>query len=287
MKKFFVLCIIVLSFLTYSCVSASENNSANKFTAEDNQFIEKQIIILDEIIELHKTVKSIHPSLQQLYPVSIINNGFLFVFDVNEDGSSYEIKYKEETFLPAEGIIAAFVVAEDYPSAVVSQNMLEDPRNYVFIFHEFVHCFQYYNGERAIRNHLLIEKQEMAKNNYSWEIDYPFPYDDTYFIDETKSIDAYFLHDDLESMKLYHENMKNHLSQTEFEYMIWQEWKEGFARYVENLIRAELNMAPNRKTLDPPFDRTSFYEIGSRYIEMLIKRNPALRNNIEVLFQEM
>jgi hypothetical protein len=85
----------------------------------------------------------------------------------------------------------------------------------------------------------------------------------------------------------YHRDMKTYLSETEYEYMIWQEWKEGFARYVENLIRDKLKMERNSNVLTPPFERHHFYEIGSRYIEMLVKEESDLNNDMEKLFYKM
>jgi hypothetical protein len=69
--------------------------------------------------------------------------------------------------------------------------------------------------------------------------------------------------------------------------MIWQEWKEGYARYIENLIRERLGVNKNSKVLTAPFDRVCFYEIGSRYIEIMIKNDRGLKGNLEALFYNM
>jgi len=36
--------------------------------------------------------------------------------------------------------------------------------------------------------------------------------------------------------------MRKYLKNHDYEYMIWQQWKEGFARYIENKIRNTLNV---------------------------------------------
>jgi len=58
--------------------------------------------------------------------------------------------------------------------------------------------------------------------------------------------------------------------------MIWQEWKEGFARYLENQIRQFVGLDKNHYGGNLPFDRVVFYHGGSRFIEHLIESDPQL-----------
>jgi len=141
----------------------------------DMAFIERQISYMNEIIKMHNIVKNIHVSLKKLYPVTIVKDNYFFVFDINEIGNKYEFKLKTQTPMPISGNILASFSLDFYdmkPSAVISENILENQENYIFIFHEFVHCFQWENGEIDLRKDLKIEKQEMEKNNYSWEINF-------------------------------------------------------------------------------------------------------------------
>jgi len=257
---------------------------------DEKMFIEKQIAFLDEIIIMHGIIKDIHKSLNKLYPIAIVNNGYFFVFEPNEIGNKYEFKLKEKIPMPFSGDIFAAFPPDFYEmksSAVISKNILENKNNFVSIFHEFVHCFQMENGEFDIKNGLSIAKQEMGKNNYSWEINYPFPYDNEYFKNKTIELSDFFANGDYENVNIYHKEMKAHLQETEFEYLIWQEWKEGFARYIENLINAKIGSHLNTNVLRPPFDRVHFYEIGSNYIKMLIMNDKELENNILDLFHRM
>jgi len=59
-------------------------------------FIERQIVFMNEIIRMHDEIKNIHVSLEKLYPITVIHNGYFFVFDINETGnvSQYNIKYR-------------------------------------------------------------------------------------------------------------------------------------------------------------------------------------------------
>ncbi|WP_346939460.1 hypothetical protein [uncultured Clostridium sp.] len=69
--------------------------------------------------------------------------------------------------------------------------------------------------------------------------------------------------------------------------MIWQEFKEGFARYIENLIREKLEVNINSNRLKEPFSRASFYELGSRYISAILKENPEIKRNIKCIYDRI
>jgi hypothetical protein len=84
----------------------------------------------------------------------------------------------------------------------------------------------------------------------------------------------------------YHNEIKSELNEKDFEYMIWQEWKEGYVRYIENLVGERLGANKNSSVLTTPFERPVFYRIGNRYIETLIRDDPKLKGDIEALFQK-
>ena len=283
MKALCLVFVLLIGFL--SCATAVKNNSL-----EDIVFIERQITFMDEIIKMHDEIKNIHVSLEKLYPITVINNGYFYVFDINEISNRYEFRLKVE--LPEymagdNGNMLASFPLEFYElkaSAVIGNNILENTENHITVFHEFVHCFQWHNGEPDIRRELLVEQQERAKGNYSWELNYPFPYNSEYYVNRTVELSNSFTY---ENMVQYHEDMKAGLQELEFEYMIWQEWKEGFARYVENLIRTKYGLEMVTTILSPPFDRRHFYEIGSRSIHLLINNNEGLSENITELYNRM
>ena len=270
-----VLASISLFMLLGGCTSNTKIRY-NDVSMNDSVFIESQISLMDEIIELHGELYGIHESLEKLYPIAVVNNGYFYVFDINELGTKYEFKHKAETDLPDDVDWLAAFDLESYDwklSAVIGKKILENPENYVSIFHEFVHCFQGETVEMDIKSNLAIFKEEMAKQNYSWEINYPFPYDDEYFINRTIGLSGFLAREDIDNVTKYFTDMKEYLQETEFEYMIWQGWKEGFARYIENLLRVKLGQGQNTRDLIPPFNRVHFYQIGSMYIDLLIKRD--------------
>jgi len=288
MKKAYVLLFIVI--ILFSCTKNNKNNDFRNLSMEEKTFIQSQINFMDKIIEMYNEIKYIHISLEELYPITIIHNNNFFVFDLDDNGNKYELKLKMELpeFMSGDFsyLLAAFPLDfyEMKASVVISNNILENPDNHIAIFHEFVHCFQWHNGELDIRRELLVEKQECEKNNFNWELDYPFPYNSEYFINKTIELSNSITY---ENMLQYHMDMKKYLQETEFEYMIWQEWKEGFARYVENLIRIKLEMEINTNELNPPFNRVHFYEIGSKYIKLFVNNENELGNNIKELFYRM
>jgi len=275
------------SLMLLFCLSGCAKIEINKI---DNVFIEKQITFMDNIIRMHDKVNGIHLSLEKLYPIAVVNDGYFFIFDINELGTKYEFKHKAKTDFSDSVDWLATLYLESYnwkPAAVIGKNILANSENYVFVFHEFVHCYQGETVENDIKSNLTISKEEMEKQNYSWEINYPFPYNDDYFINKTEELSDYLTNGSYENVVNYHNDMRTYLKETEFEYMIWQEWKEGFARYVENLIRKELGSPLNTTISRQPFDRVHFYDIGSKYIEKLIEKDRRLNNDIENLFQKM
>ena len=259
---------------------------------DEDIFLKRQVAFMDSIIKMHDAVKDIHISLKKLYPITVINDGYFFVYDKNESGDKYEFMRKVETSIVASSdILTAFNLNfyDMKPSVVISKNMLGDTGNNILVLHEFVHCFQLENGAVEIRNGLSIQKQEMVKKNYTWEIDFPFPYKNKYFIDRTMILSDYLRNGKYKynDFVIYRNCMRTYLHKDEYEYIIWQAWKEGFARYVENLIRKELGLRINANILIPPYNRVALFEIGCKYIETLIKMDGELNDNIVELFTKM
>jgi hypothetical protein len=245
------------------------------------KFIEKQLLSINKIFPIFDKINKLDISLEQLYPIAIVEDNEFFIFDLNLSGKQYEYKsnFPSQMNLPNE-ILAAFPL-EGYDgkmSAVVTHKVFDGIEGIVFIFHEFVHCYQYYNYETNIKETLTIAQEAEKKQDYMWELNYPFPYNNEEFIRKTMEINNGY------DIRKYHIEMKTILNEKEFEYMVWQEWKEGYARYIENLIREKVGIKKNSKKFTPPFDRVCFYEIGSKYIETLTNKNIELKNNLEKIF---
>jgi len=248
------------------------------------RFIERQLVSLNKIFPIYEKINKFDKSLEQLYPIAIVEDNAFFVFDLNSSEKQYEYKmdFPSKMNIPNE-ILAAFPL-EDYEgkmAAVVTHKVFDDIEGIVCIFHEFVHCFQYYLCEMKIKETLTIAQEAGKKRDYMWELNYPFPYYKEEFIRKTMELNNGY------DIGKYHIEMKSMLNEKEYEYMIWQEWKEGYARYIENMIREKIGIKRNNQILKSPFDRVCFYEIGSKYIETLINRNIELKNNLEKIFYEI
>ena len=251
-------------------------------------FINEQLSYMSEIIEMYKKIKNINISLSKLYPITVIKDNYFYVFDICIASEMYKFKMSSKCYMPVpEEILSAFSLDfyENKASVVISKNVLKDKTNLPIIFHEFVHCFQLENGEIILRNDLQIEKQEKEKGNFMWELNYSFPYESPYFIEKTIYFDISLLNKDIDKIMNYFKEMKTYLSITEYEYMIWQMWKEGFADYIENLLRDKLNLNLKSRELKQPFTRVLFYKLGSKYIELIINRCKKHDNDIVELFK--
>lgn len=260
------------------------------FIEEKKRFIDKQIHSLSQINELHKRLKDIDDSFAKLYPITIVKDDVFFVFDLNETAEKYEFKLEHKTPMHVEsGVLASFSL-EFYnmkPSAIVSEEVFNTVEGYVYIFHEFVHCFQWEYCEKEIRETLEIERISKENNNFMWEITHPFPYENTVFIQKTIELGNKLNFRNYLSILNYHKDMRRFLKKIDYEYMIWQEWKEGHARFIENLVRDRLGIDKNVNCLHTSFDRVCFYEIGSKYIELLIEKDKSLKCNLKELYYRM
>ena len=191
--------------------------------------------------------------------------------------------------LAIQGVRAAFPLAcyGDRPACVVSGEVFDSLAGYVTIFHEFMHCQQLETCEAKLKQTLGIARKARAENDVMWEINYPFPYADPPFVETQVTLLAALEAGDGDGVAVARRRLCQILSPGDLEYMVWQEWKEGFARYIENRIRRRLGLEGNQGGGTPPFDRVAFYEGGSRWIAFLAKREPSLVLDIEGLFHRM
>lgn len=257
---------------------------------EKKQFIHRQLASLKKIINLQKQIQDIDISLQGLHPITIAEDNTFYVFDLDAANENYELKleYPVQMQIP-KGILAAFPL--DFynmkPSAIVTEEAFNNLDGYVAVFHEFVHCYQAETCENELRETLEIEGLSKKENNIMWEINHEFPYEDPIFIAKTNELNNCFSKMDYKNVINYYKDLKEYLNKIDYEYMMWQQWKEGYARYIENLVNDRLGLDRNANKLQAPYDRVSFYEIGSRYIALLLHINSSLKGNIKDLYYKM
>jgi hypothetical protein len=245
---------------------------------------------LKKVFEIQNKIEDIHPFLEKTFPIAIVEDSYFYVFDTDSSGKKYIFIKKAPTQVPiSKGVRAAFPLEcyEGKIAAVISGEIFDSLEGYVTIFHEFMHCNQWENCELKLKKKLGIAQEAMAKNDYMWELNHPFPYQDSVFT-ETYSLFLKALKENKsDDIIKYRSQLKQILIKNDFEYMVWQEWKEGFARFIENRIRIRLNLPENHYGIEKPFSRVSFYEGGAGFIEFLGKQEPDLLVNIERLFHKM
>lgn len=257
---------------------------------EKEQFIAKQLISLRKINELHEQLKDIDISLEKKYPVIIVEENTYFIFDLDSSGENYEFKFDNPTHREfPKGLLSAFPVEcyGEQTCAVITKEAFNSLDGYISIFHEFIHCYQNRNCSEELSKTLEIKAKAIKENNYMWELNHPFPYENSTFIKKTKALYNYFNAKDYNDALNYYKEMKIYLRKIDFEYMIWQQWVEGFARYIENLMRDRVGINRNINKLEPPYDRVIFYELGSRYIDLLLTEHINLKGNIRDLYYKM
>jgi len=232
----------------------------------------------------------VHPLLQKLYPIAIVADAQFYIFDVDDAGQAYTFVKQAPTPMPIpQGVRAAFPlnVYDGRVVCVVTDEVFDEPGGYVTILHEFVHCYQWEACEPQLRETLEIARAAIVRGDFMWELNYAFPYEAPTFMEPY----AAFLDAVARNQGDRIQDCRVRLSQTlrkdEFEYMVWQEWKEGFARTIENRIKQRLGLTENHGGAEPPFSRVTFYEGGARWLAFWASQEPAALLDIEKLFHRM
>ncbi|HAF48619.1 MAG TPA: hypothetical protein DCL08_05165 [Anaerolineaceae bacterium] len=242
----------------------------------------------NSLIELHSKVAHLNIAIKRLYPIAVVFGKHFFIYDVER--SAYQFRKRAPLPMPIPvGIRAAFQL-EDYGgriACVVTPEVFDSTDGYVTILHEFVHCYQYETCEQTLKMQLDIARHAQEQGNFMWEIEHPFPYTAVNFIEPYQAFLDALKSEDHKILLSSRKMLKTYLGLHDFEYMVWQEWKEGFARWVENLVKRQLGLLENKGGINPPFSRVSFYAGGEAFIHYLSKREPSLVNDLPSLFNKL
>lgn len=224
---------------------------------------------LARLFELRDRIKDIHPFLDKLYPVAVAEGNRMFIFTPDEAAQRYVLDQEVPAEMPIpKGIRAAFPLGTygNRMACVVSAEVFDDLAGYVTIFHEFVHCRQWETCETRLKSGLAVFNKAMAAKDYMWEINHPFPFEQAGFVEAYEGfLAAVAAGQDEDSLKA-RARLKKILAPEDWEYMTWQEWKEGLARFLENKVKDRFGLKENHGGLDKPFSRVIFYEGGSQLI---------------------
>lgn len=245
---------------------------------------------INKLIPIHRKVAGLNPALHKLYPIAIVEGDQMLIHDHIAALGQYAFITKLPSPMPIpKGLRAAFQL-EGFGgriACVVTPDVFDAMDGYVTILHEFVHCYQYETCEQDLKMKLDVARQADEIGDFMWEIEYPFPYQAEAFIcaysDFLNAISQANHADILKARKA----LRTYLGLHDFEYMVWEEWKEGFARWVENRLQQELGLRMNKGGSTPPFSRVSFYAGGAAYVDFLSEENPAVVHDLQQLFAQM
>jgi hypothetical protein len=243
---------------------------------------------LHNLFPLQAKLQHLHPLLHTLYPVVIAEDAEMLVYEPR--GSRYALAGAFPSPMPIpRGVRAAFPLEEfdNRMACVVTEEVFDSLDGFVTIFHEFVHCYQYETCEPAIKSQLAIAQKAQVEHDHMWEINAPFPYGNQGFIDAYTRLGQALGRHDLPAVIETRTNLHDLLAPMDYEYMLWQEWKEGFARWMENRMQEALNLSLNLGGGHEPFTRVSFYARGAGLIALLAEDDPAVVNNLERLFHQL
>jgi len=245
---------------------------------------------LNKIQDIKSQVQGIHPALEKIYPVVMGKNNHLLIYDVNQAQEAYHFIKTVPSPMPIPvGTRAAFPL-ESYGqriTCVVTPEIFNALDGYITILHEFVHCFQYETCEHRLKMSLDVAKRAQETGNSMWEIDYPFPYNGLDFIRPYSEFLDATQKKDVQKIQSTRKQLKTYLGIHDYEYMVWQEWKEGLARWVENQVREHFGLAASTKGFNQPYSRVTFYAGGSAYIDYFASEDPRVVMEIEGLFKKM
>ena len=223
----------------------------------------------------------VHSLFNYKYIVGIGISNKLHVFQ--EELNKYQ--YKTCISLPneiPEGTKAAFLI-DDFAdcSCIITPSCLKEPNFFATILHEFVHCYQNRTCEQDLKEKLEIYQHAFKNRDYMWEINHSFPYTNSDYVKLVQNVSRFDYHEIMISLS----NLKSTLERYHYEYMIWQIWKEGFARFIENKI-LRMNSIPENNTginYESP-NRTSLYFVGDRIWRQFEIYDTSLIENIDKVF---
>jgi hypothetical protein len=245
---------------------------------------------INALIPIQQGVAGFNPALTQLYPIAIAVGDEFRIYDLDVKLGVYRFVKTTPTPMPIPaGVRAAFQLA-DYGgriACVVTPEVFDTPAGCVTLLHEFVHCYQYETCEQDLKGKLDIARLALEKGDFMWEIEHPFPYQAGSFIRAYQAFLEAVAREDAQQVQKAREALRTYLGLHDFEYMVWQEWKEGFARWVENRLQHILGLKENKAGLDSPFSRVTFYAGGAAYIDWLHEKTPSLVHDLRQLFDQI
>lgn len=231
----------------------------------------------------------IHPAFAKNYPVALVAGGQWRVFaPEGEKGWALAFQGPAKQAVP-KGVRAAMPLPfwENRMACVVSPDAFDSAAEIVVVLHEFVHCYEWETVEAKLKEGMEVCREAMARQDYMWELQHPFPYGNA----EVRRVYSLWQKELAQGRDAraghWRSMLRKGLNRLDWEYMTWQEWKEGLARYLENQVRRRFGLPPKLPAADAPFDRVSFYRGGELFIARLAAKEPGLDKDIERLYRRI
>jgi hypothetical protein len=255
---------------------------------------------LDAIVSLQQQVKDLHPAFAKAYPVAVVTNKTFYVYEQDAASGRYKlVKTAPDTMNIPVGIRAAMPLAfwDNRMACVVTPEAFDDLHGRVLVLHEFVHCYQWETCEMRLKEKLPLFQRAMERKDYMWELQHPFPYTQQAFSDTYGAMLADLADDRApkssarsasaadSALGAHRKQLKALLSADDWDYMTWQEWKEGLARHLENRVNERVGEPRNTGGQKTPYSRVTFYFGGEAVIRALSRREPAIERDLERLYR--
>lgn len=275
--------VYIFMFLSFCLLNSirAQNPNLSEYEIYSDSFV--------KLYDLQQKVNDLHPALENFYPIAIYKDTTLTIFEPGEE-NNYKFVKKVKSSRPLHPkIMAAFPLGENdnKMTCVVHDEIFDSDAGYIFIFHEFLHCYQFETIELPLKSELTIHKNAMSSKNYMWEITHPFPYEDAKFKEFYSHLLEAAKQKDAKAVRTERIKLREYLDEEDFEYMAWQEWKEGSARWLENKIRRRFSVEKNSFGAEKPYSRVSFYASGSLLIDLLIEEQPEIFADLETLYHKI
>jgi hypothetical protein len=241
------------------------------------------------IAALQAAVRDLHPFLDRFYPIGVAADDRLHIYDVDPDRRIYRLVRHSVVPSPVLDGMRATVPLADYgnrPVCVVTADDFESIYGYVGVFHEFVHCAQWETCEPSLAAELATANPTIG-NMSLWEARHAFEYEDDRFVYSYGRLLAALSTGDLVTALSCHAAVVRDLAPLDREFMVWQEWKEGFARWVENKVRRRLGLRRNESGRAAPYGRGAFHVGGAGLIDLLVRAEPCLAHQLTDLYQRL
>jgi len=245
---------------------------------------------LKGIFDFQERIVQLHPLFKRVFPVALVVDKVFYVFEPDPPARTYHlVKTTPDSFNIPAGVRAAMPLGfwENRFACVVTGEVFDEPHGYVTIFHEFVHCAQAECCEQRLKTQLEICREAMKKNDFMWELQYPFPYGEPGFVESYSKLLETLEDPEAGTVEGVRKRLRAAVTPQQWEYLTWQEWKEGFARFLENRLREALALPENAGGKDQPYSRVTFYRGGDKLIRFLIQKDASLLTDMEKLYHEI